>query len=85
MACGTEFERYLAVVFNHDGASVLHTGRVNDYGADLVLTRGGVKTVVQAKRSSSPVGPAAVREAAVARPHYGAEAAMVITPTVLHD
>jgi restriction system protein len=76
---GTEFVRYLEIVFRGDGASVQHTGRSGDYGADLVLTKGGVKTVVQTKRSSSPVGPAAIREAAAARPFYGAQAALVVT------
>ena len=34
---------------------------------------------MQAKRTATPVGVGAVQEAVAARPHYGAQAAMVVT------
>jgi hypothetical protein len=76
---GTEFVRHLEIVFRGDGASVQHTSASGDYGADLVLTKEGTRTVVRVKRTSSPVGPASVREVATARPYYGVQAAMVVT------
>ncbi len=76
---GTEFEHYLVHVFVAEGYAVRHTGRPGDYGADLLLRQGGALTVVQAKRTVSPVGVGAVQEAAAAMPHYDAGAALVVT------
>lgn len=76
---GTEFEHYLVHVFVAEGYAVRHTGRPGDYGADLLLRQGEALTVVQAKRTVSPVGVGAVQEAAAALPHYGAATALVVT------
>lgn len=54
------------------------TRYVGDQGGDLVLTRGGERILVQAKRHSKAVGNKAVQEAAAARPHYKCHRAMVV-------
>ncbi len=50
-----------------------------DYGADLVLEKDGVRTVVQAKRWTKNVGVKAIQEAVAAKPIYRCEHAMVVT------
>ena len=47
---GKTFEKYLKVFFEKLGYKVERTKYVGDYGADLVATNNGVKTVIQAKR-----------------------------------
>jgi len=76
---GTTFEHFLEELLRTHGYKVKHLGRVGDFGADLLVEREGRRSVVQAKRYSSNVGIDAVREAATARQHYGADAAIVIT------
>ncbi|MST32703.1 DnaJ domain-containing protein [Acidimicrobiaceae bacterium USS-CC1] len=76
---GTTFEHYLEELLRTHGYKVKHLGRVGDFGADLLVEREGRRSVVQAKRYASNVGIDAVREAATARQHYGADGAIVIT------
>lgn len=75
---GQTFERYLAGIFRRAGYGVKTTAQSGDYGADLLISRDGQTTVVQAKRHQGAVGVAAVQQAAAARQHYGAELAMVV-------
>lgn len=76
---GRTFEKYLEALFHKIGHQVELTKYVGDYGADLVVRKDGVKTVVQAKRSRRAVGVKAVQEAAAAKGYYRCEAAMVIS------
>lgn len=76
---GEEFEDWLAALLRAAGWRVRHTRVTGDFGADLILGRGDVEVVVQAKRQARPVGVAAVQQASAARLHYGADRAMVIT------
>ena len=76
---GTQFEKRLEVLFRDLGNNVEHTGRLGDFGADLVLEQDGTRTVVQAKRSSNEVGLSAVREALAAKGMYDSTEAMVVT------
>ncbi len=76
---GEDFERFLLTSFEISGYVVNHIGGRGDFGADLILTRDGVATVVQAKRSMGTIGPGAIQEAAAARAHYGADNALVVT------
>lgn len=75
---GLEFEKYLAILFRRLGYQVERTRYVGDQGGDLVLTKDGERTLVQAKRHSKPIGNKAVQEAAAARPHYKCHKAMVV-------
>jgi restriction system protein len=76
---GEEFEARLASVFEVLGAEVVRTGRSGDFGADLVVERGGTRTVVQAKRRGAPVGIDAVQQVIGARRYYDADGATVVT------
>lgn len=76
---GRDFERLLTQVFAERGAKVVLTPKCNDWGADLVVEKDGVRTVVQAKRWSKRVGVKAVQEAYSSKPVYRAERAMVVT------
>lgn len=76
---GAEFENFLCLLFEQMGYNVSQTKATGDYGADLVVTRGKAKYVVQAKRYSKTVGVHAVQEVMGAKKHYGASGAMVAT------
>jgi restriction system protein len=76
---GLDFEEYLAPLFQMQGYSAKVTQGSGDYGADLVISKNGVKTVVQAKRYSSNIGVSAVQEIVAAKPFYHARKAMVVT------
>ena len=76
---GIEFENYLRVLFEKMGYNVKLTKKTGDYGADLILSKRGKQTIVQAKCYSKTVGVKAVQEIISARVHYGIKNAMVIT------
>jgi restriction system protein len=76
---GGQFEQYLAVLFRTLGYHVERTGKAGDYGADLVISRDGVRTIVQAKRYTKNVGVKAVQEAVTAKAMYRCSDAMVVT------
>lgn len=76
---GLTFERRLFHLFTSRGYRVEQTRARGDYGADLVLERDGVRTVVQAKRWTKNVGVKAVQEAVAAKPMYRCDHAMVVT------
>ena len=76
---GVQFEQMLAAVFTALGYGVSATPTTGDYGADLIMSRGGRKIAVQAKRLSQNVGNKAVQEAAAGALHYGAHEAWVVT------
>ncbi len=75
---GTEFEKFLQVHFKKQGYKAQLTPASNDYGADLIIEKDGIKTVVQAKRWSKNVGIEAVQQVIGAINHYGASCGMVI-------
>ena len=76
---GPTFERRVAALFRAQGYAVQHVGRSGDFGADLVLRRGGEVVVAQCKRYGRPVGVAAVQQVVAARSMYGARGAIVVT------
>jgi restriction system protein len=76
---GASFERYLQAVFSGMGFSVQATPASGDFGADLVIAKDGIRTVVQAKRSSGSIGVRAVQEVLAAGKMYGCTKAIVVT------
>lgn len=76
---GRQFEIYLGHLFRSHGYEAKVTQAAGDYGADLVIQKGGQKIVVQAKRYSKNVGLKAVQEIRAAMDHYGAAEAWVVT------
>lgn len=79
---GQDFERTLVTLFEMMGCEVVHNGRTRDLGADLIVIRDGVKTVIQAKRYTGTIGPGAVQEVTAARGHYDAHHAIVVTNSI---
>lgn len=76
---GAAFEEKLWLVFRDLGYLVQSTPYRGDWGADLIVTKDGVRTVVQAKRYSKPVGLKAVQEAVTARAKYNCTHSLVVT------
>lgn len=76
---GPTFERYLELLFRQHGYQVERTGRAGDYGADLIVCKNGVRTIVQAKRYKRNVNLKAVQEAVAAKAMYRCTRAMVVT------
>lgn len=76
---GHEFERFLKTLFERMSYSVEHTKLTGDQGADLVVSKLGEKTVVQAKRSNTKIGNGAIQEVVAAINHYRADKGMVVT------
>jgi HJR/Mrr/RecB family endonuclease len=61
------------------GYKVEHTKLSGDQGADLVVVKFGIKTVIQAKCYSGTVGNYAVQEIFAACSLYGAHRGVVVT------
>ncbi|MCT4584069.1 MAG: restriction endonuclease [Peptostreptococcaceae bacterium] len=76
---GLTFEKYLEVIFKKEGYRVVRTQYAGDYGADLIIEKEGIKTIVQAKRYKSKVGIKAVQEVVPSIRYYECDRAMVIT------
>jgi HJR/Mrr/RecB family endonuclease len=78
---GHEFERFLAKLFQRMGYRALVVGASgSDFGADLVIEKGGVKIAVQAKNyDRGRVGNDAVQQAIAGATYYDCKAAMVVT------
>ena len=76
---GITFEKYLEALFEKLGYRVERTQYVGDYGADLITSKDGIKTVIQAKRYKQKVGIKAVQEAVAAKGKYGCSEAMAVT------
>lgn len=80
---GNHFEEYLKDLFLWKGYEVEKTKSSGDYGADLILLKGGKKIVVQAKRYHKPVGLKAVQEVVSSLKMYEAKEAWVVTNNYL--
>ncbi|HEY3265957.1 MAG TPA: restriction endonuclease [Armatimonadota bacterium] len=76
---GLDFEKFVEVMFQRLGYRVERTPYIGDYGGDVVLSKDGVRTVVQAKRWNRKVGLKAVQEVVAAKGKYGCSEAMVVT------
>ncbi len=79
---GRQFEERLAAHFRQQGYKVDLTPYRGDFGADLIIERGGVRTAIQAKRWKGNVGVGAVQEIVSARGYYGCQWALVVTNSV---
>jgi restriction system protein len=77
---GHEFEEKLAMMFRRLGyRAEIVGGKGGDYGGDLVVSKDGTRTVVQAKCWKKNVGVKAIQEAVAAKAMYHAGEAMVVT------
>ena len=76
---GYEFERFIKTLYFYLGYETELTPKGKDFGADLILKKDNIKTVVQAKRYSGKVGIKAVQEIVGSKKHYKADETMVVT------
>ena len=76
---GVEFENFLLDLFQKMGYDVKVTKASHDYGADLLISKNGTLSVVQAKCYSKAVGIKAIQEIVGAKQHYKAKEAVVAT------
>lgn len=77
---GETFENFLSSLFRKMGYLVKHVGSpAGDYGADLIIQKGGQTIAVQAKRHNSVIGLDAVRETLGSIKMYQCNSAMVVT------
>ncbi len=76
---GTEFEDYVARGARACGLPVMMTPLTGDWGVDLVVGRRPDRLAIQCKRTSRPVGPAAVQEVVAGAPMHGCTRTMVVT------
>lgn len=77
---GYEFEEFCFALYTELGYYTEHTKLSNDQGADLVIEKDGIRSVVQAKFYSAPVGNKAVQEVVASKAYYeNAPHAIVIT------
>ena len=70
------------ILRTHSYQNVEVTQKSQDYGADIVATKDGIKYVVQCKRYTSMVGIEAVQQVYAAKAHYNAHVAVVAASTV---
>ena len=77
---GHEFEEYLQAHFQKLGYRCRNVGAGgHDYGVDLLVTKNGETTAVQAKRYREKVGIKAIQEIASGMRYYKADKALVVT------
>lgn len=79
---GYKFEHSLDNIFNKLGYESIVTKASGDQGADLIIIRNGIKTVVQSKYYTGSVGNKAVQEVYSAINFYNANNAMVVTNSI---
>jgi len=76
---GHQFEAFLKKLFENLEYVVVQTKVSGDQGADLVMMKNGVKTVVQAKKYAGAVSNKAIQEVVAAKRFYKSENALVVT------
>jgi restriction system protein len=82
---GVQFEYFLKLIFSQKGYKVQTTKVTGDYGADLVMTSGDKKIVVQAKRYSKRVGIKAIQEVVSSIAYYKATEGWAVTNNEFTD
>ena len=73
------FERLAGMIYQSRGYFAREVPKVGENGADVLLEKGGERTVVRAKLHAHEVGDAAVREAQAAKAFYHCQHAILLT------
>lgn len=74
---GQKFESFLARLYRRQGRTVEEIGGSGDMGADLVVSKDGDRTAVQAKKRADPISRRAVSDVDTAADYYDCEDAAV--------
>lgn len=75
---GYQFQSFLNALFEKIGYIVEKTNLSHDQGADLLISKFGEKTIVQAKRHKENVNNRAIQEVTAALKHYKADKGIVV-------
>lgn len=75
----SQFEAYVALLFEKAHYHVQRTGGSGDHGVDLVVKRRGTTGVVQCKRYMEAIGPSTVREFIGAMTNAGMKEGFLVT------
>lgn len=75
---GYQFQSFLKTLFEKIGYIVEKTNLSHDQGADLLISKFGEKTIVQAKRHKENVNNRAIQEVTAALKHYKADKGIVV-------
>ncbi len=80
-----DFEDFLGKLFSDNGYTISPTKYAGDYGADLILKKDGLQTVVQIKRyhPDHKVGVQDVNQVIGAAKYYKADQIMIVTTSQL--
>ncbi len=77
---GEEFELFLVTLFQKMGYKTQHVGSsINDFGADIILEKGGVRTAVQAKCWHTVIKESSVQEVYTSMKIHNCTKALVVT------
>lgn len=76
---GVEFERFIEHLLKSQGYEVKRIGGYDDFGVDLIASRGGRRHAIQVKRWNQPVTIEAVRAAIAGMSFHNCDRAVVIT------
>lgn len=79
---GYEFESFLSNLFQKMGYKVEQTKLSGDQGADLIISKFGERTAVQAKRHKNQVSNTAVQEVVASIKYYNCDKGMVATTSL---
>ncbi len=75
----SQFEAYVAILFEKADYHVRRTGGSGDHGVDLMVRRGGTTSVVQCKRYEEAIGPSAIRELIGTMTNAGIKEGLLVT------
>lgn len=77
---GVEYENKIASMINKETSWTAELTKASgDQGADLLLTKGPIKIVIQTKYHKSPIGNSAVQEAYAAQRFYNSDLSIVVS------
>ena len=77
---GVEYENKIASMINKDTSWTAEQTKVSgDQGADLLLTKGPIKIVIQTKYHKAAIGNSAVQEAYAAQRFYNSDLSIVVS------
>lgn len=76
---GSEFEDFVAKIFEINGLNAVVTRGSSDQGVDVIVTFGGCKMAIQVKGYTGKVGNSAVQEVVAGMRHYSCDFGAVVT------
>lgn len=74
-----QFEKYVADLFRHLDYVVKETSLSGDQGADLIVSKNGIRKVVQVKKYNGKVPNSAIQQVVASKKYYKADEAIVVT------